>query len=64
MYSLEGYDTFDGHYYPIEGSYKGVDEAIAAAFLRNIELRKTQPHADLRDKTYVVSPDGTRKLAC
>ncbi len=65
---LEGYDTFDGAPYPLEGVYGTEAAARAAARGRLVYLETTQPTAasggqgelGIQDRVYVVRPDGTK----
>lgn len=66
-WKLEGYDTFDGTYYPLPGAYDDKDGALAAAWAMLDWLEEFQPTSrsggqgsgGLQDRVYVVSPDGT-----
>ena len=42
-WKLAGFDTFDGHFYKIEGAYETEEDAIRAAQERLIELEELQP---------------------
>lgn len=61
---LEGYDTFAGEDYSIEGHYKTEQEALAAAARRREELERTQPSSSsggqgfmgIQDRTFVCGP--------
>ena len=64
-WSLSGWDTFDGHSYPILGTYFSEKTAIRAA---RVELKKLQKHqpADIsggqdgiQDQVYIEGPDGS-----
>lgn len=65
---LQGYDTFEEEFYPIEGEHDTEEQAMAAAEARLVELEETQPseHSGgqgkfgIQDRVYVVRPDGTR----
>lgn len=65
-WKLAGYDTFDGHFYKIEGMYDTEEDAIKAAHKRLIELEELQPTEysggqppfGIQDIVYVVRPDG------
>jgi len=65
---LEGYDTFEGEFYPLDGSYETKELAIAAAKDRLKALEKSQPSASsggqgfggIQDRVFVVGPDGKR----
>lgn len=67
-WKLEGYDTFDGEPYPLDGVYGTEAAARRAAQDRLDMLERTQPtaasggQADLgiQDRVYVVRPDGTK----
>ena len=66
-WKLAGYDTFDGHFYKIEGTYETEEDAIRAAQERIIELEELQPTEysggqppfGIQDMVYVVRPDGS-----
>lgn len=64
---LEGYDTFDRHYYPIPGHHASEAEAEEAARRRLAELETTQPASQsggqgrfgIQDRVYIIAPDGS-----
>lgn len=65
QWTLRGYDTFEGEYYPLEGTYPSAEAADAAAQARLKHLEETQPtvssggqNGGIQDQVYVVSPDG------
>jgi len=66
-WKLAGYDTFDGHFYKIEGTYNTEEEAVRAAQERLVELEELQPSEysggqspfGIQDSVYVVRPDGS-----
>jgi hypothetical protein len=66
-WKLAGYDTFDGHFYKIEGTYGTEADAIKAAqerlveldHLQPIECSGGQPPFGIQDMVYVVRPDGS-----
>lgn len=70
MWKLEGFDTFEGEPYSLEGSYNNFEEAEAAARKRLKELEKTQPTATsggqglfgIQDRVYIVHPGGRKTL--
>jgi hypothetical protein len=63
---LEGYDTFDGTTYPLDGAYGSREAAVGAADARLVELERSQPSASsggqngIQDQVFLVAPDGTR----
>lgn len=65
-WSLEGYDTFEGAYYSLEGAYSRREEAEAAADARLAELERSQPtatsggHTGVQDHVFLIAPDGTK----
>lgn len=65
-YRLEGYDTFSGESYPLEGSYPTVQDAENAALARLRRLERDQPSVTsggqdgIQDRVFVVYPDGSR----
>jgi len=64
-WKLQGYDTLDGDYYPLDGDFTTEAEAIAAAKARLAELELEQPTRSsggqdgIQDRVFVVRPDGT-----
>jgi hypothetical protein len=66
-WKLAGFDTFDGHFYKIEGVYETEADAIKAAQERLIQLEELQPSEysggqppfGIQDGVYVVRPDGS-----
>lgn len=62
---LKGYDTFDGTFYPLPGSFESQEEAEEAARERLAELEREQPSASsggqsgIQDQVYIVRPNGT-----
>ncbi len=67
MWTLEGWDTFSAHAYPLRGEFNSEAEARKAAAARLIQLEKTQPTASsggqsgIQDRVYIISPTGERK---
>ena len=67
-WKLEGYDTFEGSYYPLEGEYDSEAQAEDAARSRLIHLEKTQPSSSsggqggIQDRVYIVNPEGKLRL--
>jgi len=71
MWMLEGYDTFDGEWYPVgeEDGYGTPQEALLDAQKRLADLERTQPTASsggqgiygIQDQVYLVHPDGRRE---
>lgn len=65
-WKLEGYDTFEGAYYPLEGEFESKEAAEAAADDQLKKLEQEQPTASsggqasdgIQDRVYVVRPDG------
>ena len=65
---LEGYDTFEGESYPLDGDYNSPDEAMAAAHQRLHKLEAEQPTASsggqgfggIQDRVYLIGPHGQR----
>ncbi len=66
-WTLEGWDTFAGHSYPLPGRYRTQQSAIRAAYRELAKLEKFQPSEissgqdGIQDQVYVVAPDGKRK---
>lgn len=68
IWSLLGYDTFEGEFYPIEGEYLDEVEIRRAAKARLEKLEETQPSEEsggqgafgIQDLVYIVRPDGSR----
>ena len=66
-WTLEGWDTFAGHSYPLPGRYRTQQSAIRAARRELAGLEKSQPSEisggqdGIQDQVYVVAPDGTRE---
>lgn len=67
-WKLEGYDTFDGEYYSLEGEYTSEADARKAAKARLEELEKTQPSDSsggqtamgIQDRVFILGPNGSR----
>lgn len=65
---IEGYDTFDGQPYPLQGAYDCRLNAERAADARLRELEKSQPTSNsggqgelsIQDQVFVVRPDGSK----
>lgn len=68
IWRLEGYDTFDGTSYRIEGVYFGEPDIKRAAQERLALLESTQPseHSGgqdqdgIQDQVFIIRPDGTK----
>ena len=66
-WTLEGWDTFAGHSYPLPGRYRTQQSAIRAAHRELAKLEKSQPSETsggqdgIQDQVYVVAPDGKRE---
>lgn len=67
VFKLEGYDTFEGESYPLEGEYQTEQEAVNAARQRLKQLEIDQPsdssggqHGGIQDRVYVIHPNGNR----
>lgn len=73
-WKLEGYDTFEGEYYPLgkyndgyEPSYSSREAALKDAQRRLAELDVSQPSAGgqgrfgIQDRVFIIHPDGTRE---
>ena len=59
-WKIKGFDTFSENYYDLEGEWDDEDGAKEAANERLSELARIDPGAgSLRDKVFVVGPDGT-----
>lgn len=66
---LEGYDTFEGDSYPLEGEYDNEEEAKKAAQDRLKKLESTQPSKSsggqgifgIQDHVFIVDPKGNKK---
>jgi len=64
-WTLEGWDTFDGHPYPIGGRYFSEKAAKRAARGQLKTLERQQPtetsggQDGIQDQVYIVSPDGS-----
>lgn len=64
-WKLEGYDTFEGAYYPLPGTFRTEFAAQTAARARLTELEKTQPSASsggacgIQDRVFIIRPDGS-----
>ncbi len=62
-WKLEGYDTFEGEYYPLPGTFRTESAAQDAARKRLAELEKTQPSASsggacgIQDRVFIIRPD-------
>jgi hypothetical protein len=62
---LEGWDTFAGHSYPLNGHYRSRAAAIAAARLELKRIERLQPTSSsggqdgIQDRVYIIAPDGT-----
>ncbi len=64
QYKLLGFDTFEGEFYPLEGSYPSVEEAETAAQDRLTYLEAIQPAKSsggqklggIQDRVYIVGP--------
>ncbi len=69
LWKLEGYDTFEGESYPLDGTYGTETAAVQAAKDRLAYLERTQPSASsggqggLQDRVFVVRPDGSTARA-
>ena len=67
-WKLEGYDTLESEYYPLEGEYDTREEAEIAAIKRLKYLEELQPSESsggqteegIQDRVYLVSPNGER----
>lgn len=65
-WKLEGYDTFEGSFYPLDGEYASEADARAAALDRLEELEQSQPTSSsggpscIQDRVFIVDPDGNR----
>jgi len=65
-WKLEGYDTFAGEVYPIEGTWRSQEAAEKAAATVLKKLEKQQPplqsggQEGIQDQVYIIRPDGTR----
>lgn len=64
-WKLGGYDTFEGEFYPLEGTYPSEEAAELAAQERLKHLEETQPSSSsggqnggIQDRVYIVTPDG------
>ena len=66
-WTLEGWDTFAGHGYPLPGRYGTRERAVRAARRQLAELEKSQPtetsggQDGIQDQVFVVAPDGRRE---
>lgn len=65
---LEGLDTFEGSWYPLDGEYESEADAEIAARERLQHLEKTQPTSlsggqfgGIQDRVFIVDPDGKRR---
>jgi hypothetical protein len=63
-WKLQGYDTFAGEYYPLDGEFDTEANALAAAQSHLAELEREQPSASsggqdgIQDQVYIIHPDG------
>jgi len=64
-WKILGFDTFEGEFYPIDGSYSTVEEAMIEAQRRLKHLEETQPTATsggqiggIQDRIYIIAPNG------
>lgn len=63
---LEGYDTFEGERYELEGEYDSEEQATAAAKAVLASLERTQPTEEsggqggqgIQDHVWVIGPDN------
>ena len=64
---LKGYDTFDGHWYPLSGVYHSERAALRYAEKRLAELEESQPSSSsggqngIQDGVWIIRPDGTTR---
>jgi hypothetical protein len=66
VFTLVGYDTFEGEEYTLDGVYHTEQEAVVAAQIRLRHLEQTQPSSSsggqgmfgIQDRVYVLRPDA------
>jgi len=64
-WTLRGYDTFAGEWYPLAGIFLSERAAVRAARKRLQELERQQPSSTsggqdgIQDQVYIVRPDRT-----
>ena len=66
-WKIDGYDAFEGEFYPLPGEFSSQEEAEEAASKRLEDLEKTQPKKQsggqgffgIQDRVFIVRPDGT-----
>jgi hypothetical protein len=67
-WTLEGFDTFEGEFYPILGEHDTEQEALDAARVKLAEFERDQPSSSsggqgpggIQDRVYIVHPDGPK----
>lgn len=64
QWTVMGYDTFAGEWYPLASGLENEPAAQAAATKHLADLERLQPSdssggpSDIQDRVYIVGPDG------